>query len=104
MADEKSLVKMNKMIHKKTWASFLVVYVIYVCLRMPSVYRWQENCVMFTPPTYHLCNFWKAIKMSTCMHTGRYISVPLCSGQSELASICLFVQFNNQLDIHNFAE
>ena len=27
MADEKSIVKMNKMIHKKTGASFLVVYV-----------------------------------------------------------------------------
>ena len=32
MADEKSIVKMNKMIHKKTGASFLVVYVIYVGL------------------------------------------------------------------------
>ena len=32
MADEKSTVKMNKMIHKKTGASFLVVYVIYVSL------------------------------------------------------------------------
>ena len=28
MADEKSIVKMNKMIHKKTGTSFLVVYVI----------------------------------------------------------------------------
>ena len=32
MADEKSIVKMNKMIHKKTGASFLVVCVIYVSL------------------------------------------------------------------------
>ena len=32
MADEKSIVKMNKMIHKETGASFLVVYVIYVSL------------------------------------------------------------------------
>ena len=32
MADEKSILKMNKMIHKKTGASFLVVYVIYVSL------------------------------------------------------------------------
>ena len=32
MADEKSIVKANKMIHKKTGASFLVVYVIYVSL------------------------------------------------------------------------
>ena len=66
MADEKSIVKINKMIHKKTGAS---------------------------------CKFWKAIKMPTCTHTGRFISVPLCSGQSELTSICLFVQFNNQLDV-----
>ena len=32
MADEKSTVKMNKMIHRKTGASFLVIYVIYVSL------------------------------------------------------------------------
>ena len=32
MADEKSIVKMNKMIHKKTEASFLAVYVVYVSL------------------------------------------------------------------------
>ena len=32
MADEKSIVKMNKIIHKKTGASFLVVYAIYVSL------------------------------------------------------------------------
>ena len=32
MADEKSILKMNKMIHKKTGASFLVVYVIYASL------------------------------------------------------------------------
>ena len=32
MADAKSIMKMNKMIHKKTGASFLVVYVIYVSL------------------------------------------------------------------------
>ena len=32
MADEKSIVKINKMIHKKTGISFLVVYLIYVSL------------------------------------------------------------------------
>ena len=32
MANEQSIVKMNKMIHKETGASFLVVYVIYVSL------------------------------------------------------------------------
>ena len=35
-----------------------------------------------------------AIKMPSCTHTGRFISVLLCSGQYELVSICLFVQFN----------
>ena len=32
MTDEKLIVKMNQMIHKKTRASFLVAYVIYVSL------------------------------------------------------------------------
>ena len=32
MADEKSIVKMNKMIHKKTGASILVICVIYASL------------------------------------------------------------------------
>ena len=32
MADEKSMAKMNKMIHKKTGAFFLVIYIIYVSL------------------------------------------------------------------------
>ena len=41
----------------------------------------------------------KVIEMPTCTHTGRFMSVPLCPGQSELACICLFVQFNNQLDV-----
>ena len=39
--------------------------------------------------------------MPTCMHTGWFVSVPLCSGQSEMASICPFVQFNNQLDVYD---
>ena len=37
--------------------------------------------------------------MPTFPHTGRLMSVPLSPGQSELACICLFVQFNNQLDV-----
>ena len=96
MADEKSIVKMNKMFFKKTGTSFLVVYVIYVSLVYTDSKK-TASCLL--PPTYHLCNFWKAIKMPTCTHTGRFISVPLCSGQSELSSVCLFVQFNNQLDV-----
>ena len=85
------MVKMNKMIHKKTGASFLAVYVIYVSL----VYTDSKKTV---PTSYHLCNFWKVIKMPTCTHTGRFMPVPLCPGQAELACICLFVQLNNQLD------
>ena len=30
---------------------------------------------MFTPPTYHFCNFWKVINIPTCTHTWRFISV-----------------------------
>ena len=92
MADEKSIVKMNKMIHKKTGASFLV-YVIYVSL----VYTDSKKTASCLLPrhTGNLCNFWKAIKMPTCTHTCRFISVPLCSGQSELASVCLFVFLSN---------
>ena len=92
MADEKSIVKMNKMIHKKT-GGFLVAYVIYVSL----VYTDSKK----TASSRHtiFATFGRQIKMPTRTHTGRFISVPLCSGQSELASICLFVQFNNQLDV-----
>ena len=91
------IVKMNKIIHKKTGASFLVVYVIYVGL----VHTDSKRTVSYLLPrhTIHLCNFWKVVKMPNCTHTGRFISVPLCPGQSELASICLFAQFNNQLDV-----
>ena len=94
MADEKSIVKMNKMIHKKTGAS-LVVYVIYVSLVYTNSKKTASGYSRDIP-SLHL---WKAIKMPTCTHTGQFISVPLCSRQSELASICLFVQFNNQLDV-----
>ena len=94
MADEKSIVKMNKMIHKKTGASFSVVYVIYVGL----VYTDSKKTASCLLPRHAIfATFGRQIKMPTC--TGRFISVPLCSGQSELGFICLFVQFNNQLDV-----
>ena len=96
MADEKSVVKMNKMIHKKTGASFLVVYVIYVSL----VYTDSKKTASCLLPQHTIfATFGRLIKMPTCTHIGWFISVPICSGQSELASICLFVQFNNQLDV-----
>ena len=72
---------------KKTGASFLVVYVIYVSL----VYTDSKKTASCLLPRYTI--------FGTCTHTGRFISVPLRSGQSELTSIYLFVQFNNQLDV-----
>ena len=96
MADEKSIAKMNKIIHKKTGGSFLVIYVIYVSL----VYTDSKKTASCLLPRHTIfATFGRQIKMPTCTHTGRFISVPLFSGQSELASICLFVQFNNQLDV-----
>ena len=95
MADEKSIVKMNKIIHKKTGGSFLVIYVIYVSL-VHTDSKKTASCLL---PRHTILTFGRQIKMPTCTHTGQFISVPLCSGQSELASICLFVQFNNQLDV-----
>ena len=89
MADQKSIVKVNKMIHKKTGASFLVVYVIYVSL----VYTNSKKTASCLLPRHAIsATSGRQIKMPTCTHTGRFISVPLCSGQSELAFICLFAQ------------
>ena len=86
MADEKSIVKINKMIHKKTAAPFIVVYVNYVSL----VYTNSKKTASCLLPRHAIfATFGRQIKMATCMHTGRFISVPLCSGQSELA--CIFV-------------
>ena len=96
MADEKSAVKMNKMIHKKTGASFSVVYVIYVSL----VYTDSKKTASCLLPLHAIfATFGRQIKMPTYMHTRQFISVPLCSEQSKLACICLSVQFNNQLDV-----
>ena len=94
MAAEKSTVKMNKMIHKITGASFLVVYVIYVSLEYTDS---KKTASSLLPRRAILATFGRQIKMLICTHIGRSISVPLCSGQSELACSCLFIQFNNQL-------
>ena len=98
MADEKSIVKMNKMIDKKAGTSFLVVYVIYVSFEYTDSKK-TASCLL--PRHTISATFGRQIKMPTCTPTGRFIiiSVPLCSGQSELASVCLFVQLNNQLDV-----
>ena len=95
MADEKFIVKMNKMIHKKTGASFLVVYVIYVS---PVYTDSKKTASCLLPQHTIFATFGRQLK---CLRIHLYHSVPLCSGQSELASICLFVQFNNQLDVYH---
>ena len=87
---------MNKMIQKKTGASFLVVYIIYVSL----VYTDSKKAASCLLPRHAIfATFGRQIKLPTCTRTGRFISFPLCSGQSELACICLSVQFNYQLDV-----
>ena len=53
MADEKSIAKMNKMIHKKTGASFLVVYVIYVSL-MYTDCKETASCLLPDIPSLQL--------------------------------------------------
>ena len=81
---------------KKTGTPFLVVYVIYVSL----VYTDSKKTASCLLPRHTIfATFGRQLTMPTCTHTRRFMSVPLCSGQSELASICLFVQVNNQLDV-----
>ena len=97
MADEKSIVKMNKMIHKKTGASFLVVYIIYVSL----VYTDSKKTASCLFPRHAIfATFGRQIKMPTCTHTGRFIYIfHYVLDNLILACICLFVQFNNKLDV-----
>ena len=78
MADEKSIVKINKMIHKKTEASFLVVCVIYVSLVYTDSKK-TASCLLRRHAI--VATFGMHLK---CTHAGRFISVPLCFGQSEL--------------------
>ena len=87
---------MNIMIHKKSVAFFLVVYIIYVSLVYTDSKK-TGSCLL--PRHTIFATFVRQIEMPTCMLAGRFMSVPLCSGQSKLPSICLFVQFNNKLDV-----
>ena len=91
MADEKSIVKMNKMIHKKTGASFLIVYVIYVS---PGYTDSKKPASCLLPRFTIFATFGRQLKcLLVRIQGGLYLF------QSELASICLFVQFNNQHDV-----
>ena len=54
------MVKINKMIEKKTEASFLVVYEIYGSL----VYTDSKKTALFTPPTAGFIPFMQLLKCS----------------------------------------
>ena len=71
MADEKSTVKMNKMIRKKTGASFLVVYVIYVSL----VYTDSKKTASFLLLRHTIfATFGRQLKwLLVCIQDGLYL-------------------------------
>ena len=77
---------MNKMIHKKTGASFLVIYVIYVSL----VYTDSKKTASCLLPRYTIfATFGRQLKcLLVCIHGGLYLFISV-----------IFVQFNNQLDV-----
>ena len=95
MADGKSIVNMNKIIHKKTRASLLVVYVIYVSL----VYTDSKKTASCLLPRHTIfATFGRQLKcLLVRVPGGLYLFHHVLN--NELASICLFVQFNNQLDV-----
>ena len=94
MADEKSIVKMNKMIHKKTGASFLAVYVIYVSL----VYTDSKKTASYLlPPIF--ATFGRQLKcLLVHIQGGLYLSHYVLDNLNWLLFV-FFVQFNNQLDV-----
>ena len=72
MADEKSAVKMNKINHKKTGASFLVVYVIYVSLVYTDSKK-TESCLL--PRHTIFATFGRQLKcLLLSIQGGSYIS------------------------------
>ena len=84
------MLKINKMIKKRTWVSFLVLYVIYGSLVCIDSKKTVSCLLPRLPASNHLSNFEKVIKMQICTHIGWFMSVPLCPLQSELDCICLF--------------
>ena len=65
----RSLVKMNKMIHKKTGASFLVTYIIYVSLVIA-----RKLCHVYSPdmPSLQLLEG-KLKRLLVCIQVGLYL-------------------------------
>ena len=72
------IVKINKMIKKKTGGIFLVVHVIYDSLVFTDSKKTVSCSLPRLSALYHVFNFKNVIKMQTCTHTGRFVSVPLC--------------------------
>ena len=94
---------MNKMIHKKTRAFFLVVYVIYVSLVYTDSKK-TASCLLQRHIVF--ATFGRQIKMPTCTHTGRFISVQerindlfhyVLDNLNWL--VFVFLSNNNQLDV-----
>ena len=71
MADEKSIVTMNKIIHKKTGASFLVGYIIYVSL----VYTDSKKTASCLLPRHTIfATFERQLKcLLVCIQGGLYL-------------------------------
>ena len=75
MADEKSIVKMNKMIYKKTGSSFLIVYVIYVSLVYTDSKK-TASCLLPRHPIF--ATFGRRLKcllvhMQGCLYLFHYV-------------------------------
>ena len=93
------MVKINKMIEKKTGGVFSVVYVIYNSL----VYTDSKQTVSCLLPqllaSNHICNFLQVIKMQTCtIQGGLCLFHYVLDNQNWLLFVC-FIQFNNQFDV-----
>ena len=96
MADEKSIVKMNKMIHKKTGASFSVVYVTYVSF----VYTDSKKTASCLLPQHTIfAAFGRQLKcLLVCIQGGLYLFHYVLDNLNWLLFV-FFVQYNNQLDV-----
>ena len=104
MADEESIVKMNKMILKKTGASFLVVYVIYVSLvytdsKKTASCLFNQHTIFATFGRQLKCLL---LRIQGGLYLFHYVLDNLNLFHYVLdnlnwltASICFFVQFNN---------
>ena len=87
MADERPIVKMNKMIHKKTGASFFVVYVIYVSL-MYTDNKKTASCLL--PGHTIFATFGRQLKcLLVRIHGGLYLFHYVLDNLNWLLFVCL---------------